>query len=121
MKFLNTELDIAPGELFYGAGETFGAFTKNGQSISVWNQDGGTSSDQAYKCVPFLMSNRGYGIFINHPGEVELEIGSAKVSRLSISVADESLEYFIISGNSPLQVIVCPTDTFNYAESLRIV
>lgn len=50
------------------------------------------------------MSNRGYGIFINHPGEVELEVGTAKVSRLGISVADESLEYFIISGDTPLQV-----------------
>ena len=46
-----------------------------GQSVSVWNQDGGTSSEQAYKCIPFYISNRGYGIFVNHPGEVEVEVG----------------------------------------------
>ena len=42
--------------------------------MSVWNQDGGTSSEQAYKAVPFYISNRGYGVFINHPGEVEVEV-----------------------------------------------
>lgn len=75
-----------------------------GQSVKIWNQDGGTSSDQAYKCVPFYITNRNYGVFINHPGEVELEIGSEKVSRVGMSVADNSLEYFIIYGNTPLEV-----------------
>ena len=75
-----------------------------GQSVSVWNQDGGTSSEQAYKCVPFYITNRGYGVFINHPGEVEVEAGSEKVSRVGVSVAGESLEYFIIQGDTPLQV-----------------
>ena len=75
-----------------------------GQSISIWNRDGGTSSEQAYKCVPFYITNRGYGVFINHPGEVEVEVGSEKVSRVGVSVAGESLEYFIIYGEKPLDV-----------------
>lgn len=66
--------------------------------------DGGTSSDQAYKCVPFYLTNRNYGVFINHPGEVEVEVGSEKVSRVGVSVAGTSLEYFIIYGETPLQV-----------------
>lgn len=76
----------------------------SGQSVGIWNQDGGTSSEQAYKCVPFYITNRNYGVFINHPGEVELEVGSEKVSRVAISVAGESLEYFIIYGATPLEV-----------------
>lgn len=66
--------------------------------------DGGTSSEQAYKCVPFYMTNRGYGVFINHPGEVEVEVGSEKVSRVGVSTAGSSLEYFVIYGETPLQV-----------------
>ena len=69
------------------------------------NQDGGLSGDQAFECMPFYISNRGYGIFINHPGEVEVEIGSEKVSRVGISVADSSLEWFLIYGESPLKVL----------------
>lgn len=75
-----------------------------GQTVSVWNQDGGTSSEQAYKCVPFYITNRNYGVFINHPGEVEVEAGSEKVSRVGVSVAGESLEYFVIYGETPLEV-----------------
>lgn len=75
-----------------------------GQSVSIWNQDGGTSSEQAYKCVPFYITNRNYGVFINHPGEVEVEVGSEKVSRVGVSIAGESLEYFIIHGDTPLEV-----------------
>ncbi len=41
---------------------------------------------------------------MNHPGEVEFEMGSEKVSRVGVSVAGEALEYFIIYGPSPLEV-----------------
>lgn len=80
-----------------------------GQAIKVWNQDGGTSSEQAYKCVPFYITNRNYGVFINHPGEVEVEVGSEKVSRVGVSVAGSSLEYFLIYGETPLEVRTKPT------------
>ncbi|KAJ3515567.1 hypothetical protein NLJ89_g1674 [Agrocybe chaxingu] len=78
--YINAELKTSPGELIYGLGEQFGPFVKNGQAVKIWNQDGGTSSDQAYKCVPFYITNRGYGVFINHPGEVEVEVSSEKTS-----------------------------------------
>ncbi|PSR88895.1 hypothetical protein PHLCEN_2v5044 [Hermanssonia centrifuga] len=105
VRYTHSELNLSPGELVYGLGEQFGAFVKNGQSVSVWNQDGGTSSEQAYKCVPFYITNRNYGVFINHPGEVEVEVGSEKVSRVGVSVAGESLEYFIIHGETPLEIL----------------
>ncbi|KAJ7285616.1 alpha-glucosidase [Mycena rebaudengoi] len=105
IKYINSELNISPGELVYGFGEQFGAFVKNGQSIKIWNQDGGTSSEQAYKCVPFYITNRNYGVFINNPGEVEVEVGSEKVSRVGTSIAGSSLEYFIIYGETPLEIL----------------
>ncbi|OJT14122.1 Alpha-xylosidase [Trametes pubescens] len=105
VRYINSELNLSPGELVYGMGEQFGAFVKNGQSVSIWNQDGGTSSEQAYKCVPFYITNRNYGVFVNHPGEVEFEVGSEKVSRVGASVAGESLEYFIIYGPTPLKIL----------------
>ncbi|KAG7092242.1 hypothetical protein E1B28_008608 [Marasmius oreades] len=105
IQYINSELNLSPGELIYGFGEQFGNFTKNGQSIKIWNQDGGTSSDQAYKCVPFYITNRNYGVFINHPGEVEIEVGSEKISRVGTSVAGSNLEFFIIYGNTPLQIL----------------
>ncbi|KAJ7470534.1 glycoside hydrolase family 31 protein [Mycena latifolia] len=105
VRYINSELNISPGELVYGFGEQFGAFVKNGQAIKVWNQDGGTSSEQAYKCLPFYITNRNYGVFINNPGEVEVEVGSEKVSRVGTSIAGSSLEYFIIYGETPLEIL----------------
>ncbi|KAL0947165.1 hypothetical protein HGRIS_013292 [Hohenbuehelia grisea] len=105
VRYIHSELNMAPGELVYGLGEQFTAFTKNGQSVKVWNQDGGTSSEQAYKCVPFYITNRNYGVFVNHSGEVEIEVGSEKVSRVGVSVADKALEYFIIYGETPLEIL----------------
>ncbi|TFK55276.1 alpha-glucosidase [Heliocybe sulcata] len=105
IRYIHSELNISPGELVYGLGEQFGTFLKNGQSVSIWNRDGGTSSEQAYKCVPFYITNRGYGLFINHAGEVEVEVGSEKVSKVGVSVAGESLEYFLIYGETPLEIL----------------
>ncbi|MBO9598653.1 MAG: alpha-xylosidase, partial [Cohnella sp.] len=63
-------LDLGVGEQIYGLGERFTPFVKNGQVVDSWNEDGGTSSEQAYKNVPFYLSSNGYGVFVNHPERV---------------------------------------------------
>jgi len=99
------QLDLGVGETVYGLGERFTAFVKNGQTVDIWNQDGGTASEQAYKNVPFYVTNRGYGVFVNHPELVSYEIGSEKVSKVQFSVQGERLEYFIIGGDSLKDVL----------------
>lgn len=94
------EMTLSVGENIYGLGERFGPYIKNGQNVGMWNADGGTSSEQAYKNVPFYLSSYGYGVFVNHPEEVEFEVGREKCSKLGVSVRGESLEYFIIGGGS---------------------
>lgn len=108
--YMRQQLDITVGELFYGLGERFGPFVKNGQSIDVWNEDGGTSTEQSYKNIPFYLSNRGYGVFVNHPERVSFEMGSELVSKAGFSVAGESLEYFIIDGPGMKDVLRRYTD-----------
>ncbi len=61
-------LGLAVGENVYGLGERFTAFVKNGQAVEIWNADGGTASEQAYKNVPFYLTNRGYGVLRRPPG-----------------------------------------------------
>ncbi|MCL6430605.1 MAG: hypothetical protein K6V36_07040 [Anaerolineae bacterium] len=65
-RFMREQLALAVGECVYGLGERFTPFVKNGQTIDLWNEDGGTSSEQAYKNIPFYLTNRGYGVFVNH-------------------------------------------------------
>ena len=97
-RIMLTELSLAPGECVYGLGERFSAFVKNGQSISTWNEDGGTSSDIAYKSIPFYMTNRGYGVFADHTGNVSYEVGSEKVEYVGMSVSGEEFRYILIAG-----------------------
>ena len=104
------QMGLGVGELVYGLGERFGAFIKNGQSIDCYNEDGGTQSEQAYKNVPFYLTNRNYGIFVNHSGRVSFEIGSETVNQVQFSTQGQELEYFFIPGNSSKQVLSRYTD-----------
>ncbi|MBN2984409.1 MULTISPECIES: alpha-xylosidase [Cohnella] len=94
------QLNLSVGETVYGLGERFSAFVKNGQVVDIWNEDGGTASEQAYKNIPFYVTNRGYGVFVNHPEKVSFEVASEKVSKTQFSVPGEMLEYFLIGGDS---------------------
>ncbi|MFW6306096.1 MAG: alpha-xylosidase [Bacillota bacterium] len=96
--YIREQLNLDVGENVYGLGERFGHFVKNGQVVDIWNEDGGTSSEQAYKNIPFYMTNRGYGVFVNHPERVSFEVASERVSKVQFSVPGESLEYYIING-----------------------
>ncbi|MEC0238939.1 alpha-xylosidase [Paenibacillus dokdonensis] len=103
--YYREQLDLGVGEYIYGLGERFTPFVKNGQIVEIWNEDGGTSSEQSYKNIPFYLSSKGYGVFVNHPEKVSYEIASENVSRVQFSVEGESLEYFIIGGGSPKAVL----------------
>lgn len=90
------QFHLSVGERIYGLGERFGAFVKNGQvrisitarlhpdrkgqSVDMWNEDGGTSSELTYKNVPFFLSSRGYGVFVACPGAVSFEVQSERTS-----------------------------------------
>ena len=104
-RYIHEQLNLAVGECVYGLGERFTAFVKNGQVVDIWNADGGTSSDQAYKNIPFYLTNRGYGVFVNHPERVSFEVASENVERVQFSVPGERLEYFIIYGPTPKQIL----------------
>jgi len=98
--FFRERLDLGVDEYIYGLGERFTPFVKNGQSVDIWNEDGGTSSDIAYKNIPFYISSKGYGIFANHPERVSYEIATESASRAQFSVAGEELSYIVIGGGN---------------------
>lgn len=100
-----SRLALGVGEQIYGLGERFTLFVKNGQVVDMWQADGGTSSEQAYKNVPFYLSSRGYGVFVNHPGAVSFEVGSESVGQVQFSVEDQTLEYYVVAGPTPKDVL----------------
>ena len=103
--YMRERLSLSVGELIYGLGERFTPFVKNGQVVDIWNKDGGTSTEQSYKSIPFYISNKGYGVFVNHPEKVSFEVGSEMVKKVQFSVQGEALDYFLINGPSMKEVL----------------
>ncbi|MHC1786486.1 MAG: alpha-xylosidase [Christensenellales bacterium] len=103
--YMIDSLDLDVGERVYGLGERFTPYVKNGQTVDIWNADGGTASELAYKNVPFYMTNRGYGVFVDSSSAVSFEVGSEKVERVQFSLPGEKLVYHIIYGATPKDIM----------------
>ncbi|NLX82541.1 MAG: alpha-xylosidase [Clostridiales bacterium] len=103
--YMSDSLMLNVGEWVYGLGEYFTPYIKNGQTVDIWNADGGTQSEQAYKAVPFYMTNRGYGVLVDDAADVSFEIGCEKVERVQFSVPGETLRYYFIYGPHPKEVL----------------
>jgi alpha-D-xyloside xylohydrolase len=113
--FMREQLSLLPGTKVYGFGETFGPFEKNGQSIDIINRDGGTGSNQSYKSIPFYLAVQpgvkgqkriNVMVFSSMKANQQVLKWLQKVvDRVSFSTRGESLEYYIIAGDSPKDVI----------------
>ena len=103
--FMRVQMELGMGEKIYGMGERFTPFVKNGQSVTIWNEDGGTNTDISYKSIPFYVTNRGYGVFVNDSGPVSYEVGSEQASRVQFSVPGEKIDFMVIGGENMKDVI----------------
>lgn len=103
--FTGVQLHLSVGENVYGFGERFGAYVKNGQTIDIWNEDGGTASEQGYKDIPFYMTSNGYGVLVNNRGHVSFEVGSENTEAVQFSVPGETVDFCVIYGPTPKQIL----------------
>ena len=108
--YMRQNLSITVDEHIYGCGERFSSFVKNGQTVRIEHKDGGTSTDQAYKNIPFYISDKGYGVFVNHPEPFDFEIASDSVVKCEFAVEGGYLDYYVIAGASMKDVLMSYTD-----------
>ena len=104
--YMREQLDLRVGEHVYGLGERFGALVKNGQSIDIENKDGGTFTEQAYKNIPFYVTDKDLGVFVDHSETVSFEVGSENVSKVQFSVEGEALTYYMFAGRDMKDVLL---------------
>lgn len=100
-------ISVSPEEHFYGLGERFGPLDKKGQCIISWNMDTceTNSTDLSYKNIPFFMSTKGYGFFINSSYRISYEMGSSSFISYSFLVENSLMDYFFIYGPSQKEII----------------
>ncbi len=94
-------------EHLYGLGEHYGALDRRGQRIVSWTRDpvGSLSSTVCYINVPFLLSSRGFGLFVHHHSKITYELGNPALQTAAIRVGDPYLDYFFIYGPSLKEII----------------
>ena len=108
--YIREQLSLDVGECIYGFGEKFTTFVKNGQNVETWNSDGGTCSEQSYKSTPFYLSSKGYGVLVNSSDKVSYEVASDTVSKVSMTIPGEELEYYFFGGEDLRTVLKNYTD-----------
>jgi len=92
--------DLDPHEAIYGFGERFTRLNKIGQTIDLIMDDAyGTISSRSYKNIPFFLSTKGYGVFINQSSLMTCWVGSKSVVNTQVAVEDNFLDYYVITGN----------------------
>lgn len=89
-----------------GLGERFVASNLVGRTLAVWNEDAdGVRTASAYKCIPFILSNQGWGILVNSPGWSSWDLG--QTARLTMTVLEQGpvLEWYVVTGPSPKEIV----------------
>ena len=104
-----------PDEHFYGFGEKFTNFDKRGQRLVMWNYDAlGGINEHAYKNVPFFVSTRGYGVFVDSIMPVEFDMAASHVEAFSVIVPDSALDYTVIAAPDLKTVVTRYADLVGY-------
>ena len=93
-------------EHFYGFGEKFGPLDKRGQKIVLWHANpAGKTWPLSYKNIPFFMSTRGYGHFINSAYPITYHMGDLSHTHWTMQVQQGLLDYYLIAGPSFSEIL----------------
>ncbi|HEY0759763.1 MAG TPA: TIM-barrel domain-containing protein [Acidisarcina sp.] len=85
-------------EHYYGLGQNQeGFFDHRGHTIRCWHDY--VSAGGPNVCVPFLVTNKGYGLLWDNPSKTTIIPGLNEQTRWSSEVGDR-VSYFVIAGNN---------------------
>lgn len=113
---VRVSLRLLEQDRVYGFGEKGGRLDKRGVALggaayAMWNTDAygyDASSDPLYASVPFFMVLRGgraHGIFLDNSWRSFFDVGKESRDRLSFGADGGELDYYLIDGPTPKQVI----------------
>lgn len=98
--------ELAPDEHLYGFGEHFTGLDKKYQTIDLFTQEAfGPCSSRMYKPVPFFVSSRGYGVYVNTHCPLTVWAGSMSNLRTVVAVEDDFVDYYVMLGATMKQAI----------------
>ncbi len=107
--------DLPEGTAIYGLGEKTGGLNKRPGAWTMWNTDApyGPSSDPLYQSIPFFIAARDgvyWGVFLDNPWRTEFDFDKESRDTLSFGAEGGELNYYIIAGPGPKDVLRRYTD-----------
>ena len=97
---------LGEDEEIYGLGERFDGVARKGRGVDFYNKDAiGTTSPRTYVNVPFYLSTKGYGLFLNSSARTEWEVGTRDAAALQFAVYDGQMDYFVMLGDQPGEIL----------------
>ncbi|MBD1924255.1 glycoside hydrolase family 31 protein [Microcoleus sp. FACHB-831] len=107
---------IETDEHFYGFGERTGLLDKLSEVKTNWTTDAldyNSLTDEMYQAIPFFIGLRpelAYGIFFNTTFWSQFDIGAEKPGILRMETRGAELDYYIIYGPEPSQILSTYTE-----------
>lgn len=96
------DVQVGPGDAFYGLGEQFGSLNHRGRKITLWAEDAfGLPADEAYIGTPLLLSTAGWGLFLPTAAPSQWDIAHQSPGSMRVVVAEPWLEGYVIVGTLP--------------------
>lgn len=99
IKVLN--FNLSPEESIYGLGSRAIPLDRKGYRLENYHQphyNYAYGEENLNNSVPFLSSNKGYGIYFDNKGAGFFDIGKTKIDTLQYSTQSGNLSYYFISG-----------------------
>ena len=98
-------------EHYFGLGDKTGPLDRRNQAFSLWNTDAyrfQESTDPIYKAIPFFMTfraGRAMGVLFDNTWRSSFDFGKTEPGVYSFGAVDGPLNYYLIYGPSPRQVL----------------
>ncbi len=89
-----------PYEHFYGLGENFTAIDRKGKAFDLWNTNAlGVNTERGYKYIPYYISSKGYGVFLNTSRKCHCDMGQILSKANSFMIEGDIIDMFIMRDN----------------------
>ena len=99
-------LTLDNDEIIYGLGERFDSVIRNGRTVDFVNKDAvGSTCNRTYINIPFYLSTKGYGLFLNSAAKTDWQIATKDTGAVQFAVQDNQMDYFVIAGRTPKKII----------------
>jgi alpha-glucosidase len=98
-------------EHYFGLGDKTGPLDRRNQSFTLWNTDAylfQESTDPIYKSIPFFIAyraGRSMGFLLDNTWRSSFDFGKESPTAYSFGASGGSIDYYVIYGPSPKQVV----------------